>query len=106
MDSALGQATSDTGNVLRVGESRGHGLTLWVQNATLSGKEDPKLCGVHTEPYPDPAQFLVLTVPRFFGSKKAATELGNRVLFKLRNAGIDVRREQALCGAAAIHDHS
>ena len=106
LEAATGQAVSDTGNVLRVVESRGHGLTLWVQNATVSGKEDPTLCGVHPEPYPDPAQFIVFTEPRFFGSKAAAIELGERVLSRLHNAGFDVSRSQVVCGAAVIHDHS
>jgi hypothetical protein len=105
LETSTGQAVSDTGNVLRVVESRGHGLTLWAQNATVSGKEDPKLCGVHPEPYPDPAQFIVFTEPRFFGSKAAAVELGERVLSQIHNAGFDVRRKQVVCGAAVIHDH-
>jgi hypothetical protein len=106
LETATGQAVSDTGNVLRVLESRGNGLTLWVQSAMVSGKEDPKLCGVHPEPYPDPAQFIVFTEPRLFGSKAAAIELGERVFSRLHNAGFDVRRKQVVCGAAVIHDHS
>jgi hypothetical protein len=106
LETAAGQATSDTGNVLRVVEGRGHGLRLWVQSTPLSGKEDPKLCGIHLEPHPDPAQFIVFTEPRFIGSKAAATELGERVLSQLQRSGFDVRREPVICGAAVIHDRS
>jgi len=106
LETAVGQATSDTGNTLKVVEGRGHGLKLWVQSALLSGREDPTLCGIHPEPYPDPAQFIVFTEPRLFGSKVAATELGARVRSKLQKYGFDVRRKPAVCGAAVIHDGS
>lgn len=108
LETAAGQAVADTGNVLRVVEGRGHGVKLWVQNVSLSGREDPKLCGVpvRVEPYPDPAQFMVSTEPRFFGSKAAATKFGERVLSQIQKAGFDVRREPAVCGAAAINDRS
>jgi hypothetical protein len=106
LETAVGQAVADTGNGLRVVEGRGHGLRLWVQSTPLSGREDPKLCGVHLEPHPDPAQFIVFTEPRFFGSKAAAAELGERVLSQIQKSGFDVRREPAVCGAAAIHDRS
>jgi hypothetical protein len=106
LQTAVGQAVSDTGDVFRVVEGRGHGLKLWVQSTSLSGREDPKLCGVHGEPHADPAQFSVFTEPRFFGSKAAATELGERVLSQIQKSGFDVRREPAVCGAAAIHDRS
>jgi hypothetical protein len=106
LETAMAQAVSDTGNVLRVVEGRGHGLKLWVQSAPLSGHEDPKLCGVYLEPHPDPAQFIVFTEPRLFGSKAAAIELGERVLSQLHKSGFDVRREPPVCGAAAIHDRS
>jgi hypothetical protein len=102
LETALGQATSDTGNVLRVVEGRGHGLKLWVQNVPLSGREDAKLCGVHPEPYVDPAQFIVSTEPRFFWStRSAAAELGEKALSQLHKVGFDVRREPIVCGAAA-----
>ena len=106
LEVAVGQAVSDKGNVMRAIEGRGHGLKLWVQNTPLSGQEDPKLCGVHPEPYPDPAQFVVSTEPRSFGSKAAATKLGELVFSQLRKSGFDVRREPAVCGAAALHDRS
>jgi hypothetical protein len=48
---------------------------LCSANVPLSGTEVPKLCGVHVEPYSDPAQFTVTTEPKFFGSKAAATNL-------------------------------
>lgn len=106
METAVGQATSDTGNVLKVVEGRGHGLRLWAQNTPLSGQEDPKLCGIHPEPYSDPAQFTVFTVPTFFGSKAAAAKLGEQVLSQIRKSGFDVRREPVVCGAAALRDRS
>jgi hypothetical protein len=102
---AVGQAESDTGDVLRVVEGRGSGLELWVQNATRGGDGDSKLCGVRDGPYPDPAQFIVFTAPRFFGSKAKAIELGERVFSQIQKSGFDVRREEpATCGAAAIRD--
>lgn len=109
LETAVGQGTSDTGNVLRVVEGRGHGLQLWVQSALLSGNEDPKLCGVHHEPYPDPAQFFVFTEPRFFtfqSNRTAALELGKRVLSQLQKLGFDVRRKPVVCGAATMRDAS
>ena len=106
LETAEGKAVADTGSTLRVVEGRGHGLTLWVQNNPLSGKEDPTICGEHPEPYSDPAQFVVFTQARFFGSKAAATELGQRVLSQIQKAGFDVRRQPAVCGAAAIRDRS
>ena len=106
LETAVGRAPSDNGGVLTVAEGRGHGLMLWVQNVTLTGHEDSTLCGVHSEPYPDPAQFLVFTAPRFFGTKTAAIELGKRVFSRIQQLGFDVRREPVLCGAAALHDHS
>ena len=101
LETAMSQTVFDNGNVLRVMEGRGHGLTLWVQSAPLSGHENPKLCGVHPEPYPDPAQFIVFTEPRFLGLKSSAVGLGERVLSQLRASGFDVRRSPPVCGAAA-----
>lgn len=106
LETAEAQAVADTGSVLRVIEGRGHGIRLWVESTLLSGKEDPKLCGVHFEPYSDPAQFTVFTEPRFFGSRTAAKELGERVFSQLQKSGFDVRRESPVCGAAAIRDRS
>jgi hypothetical protein len=100
---AIGQSVYDTGDVMRIVEGRGHGIKLWVQSMPLSGNEDPTLCGIHSEPYSDPAQFLVSTEPRFFGSKAAAVELGERMFFQIQKAGFDVRRESPVCGAAALH---
>jgi hypothetical protein len=104
LETATSQTQFNNANVLRVLEGRGHGLKLWVQSAPLSGHEDPILCGVSQEPRLDPAQFVVFTVPGFFGSTAEATKLGERVFSQLRNAGFDVRREPPICGAAALHD--
>lgn len=104
LETAVGQAVADTGAVMNVVEGRGHGLKLWVQSMPLSGDEDPRLCGVHPEPYPDPAQFLVFSEPRFFGSRTAARKLGEQVYLQIQKAGFDVRREPVICGAAALHD--
>lgn len=97
------QAVTDTGYVMRVVEGRGRGSMLWIQNVSLSGKEDPKLCGVpvRVEPYPDPAQFMVFTEPRFFGSMNSAKALGEKVLSQLKKSGFDVRLVPVVCGAAA-----
>lgn len=104
---ATGKATADTGKVLRFLEGRGSGVKLWVQNVSLGGDEDSKLCGEHFEPYPDPAQFTIFTEPRFFfGSKAAASAIGERVFSKLQKAGFDVRREAVVCGAAALRNRS
>jgi hypothetical protein len=101
---AVGQAKSDTGNVTRVVEGRGNGVRFWLQNAPLSGREDPKVCGVHFEPYSDPTQFVVFTTPRFgFGFKSthaAAMELGEKMFSKLQKSGFDVRLQPAVCGAS------
>ena len=104
LKTATSQTKFNDANVLRVLEGRGHGLKLWVQNAPLSGHEDPILCGVSQEPRLDPAQFVVFTVPGFFGSRAGAIKLGERVFSQLRNAGFDARRERPICGAAALHD--
>jgi hypothetical protein len=104
LETATSQTQFNNAGVLRVLEGRGHGLKLWVQSAPLSGHEDPILCGVYHEPHPDPAQFVVFTVPGFFGSTAEATKLGERVFSQLRSAGFDVRREPPICGAAALHD--
>jgi hypothetical protein len=106
LETATSEAVSDTGNVLRVLEGRGHGLTLWVQSAPLSGHEDPKLCGVFLEPHPDPAQFILFTQPSFFRSRAAATQFGEQVLSQLHKSGFDVRRKAPICGAAALHDRA
>jgi hypothetical protein len=106
LETAMARPVSDTGNITRVVEGRGHGLKLWVQSMPLSGKEDPKLCGVHPEPYSDPAQFIVFTTAGFLGTKAAATDLGGRVAKQLQESGFDVRHKSPVCGAAAIHDHS
>jgi hypothetical protein len=106
LETTEAQAVADTGSVLRVVEGRGRGRRLWVESTLLSGNEDPKLCGVHFEPYSDPAQFTVFTEPRFFGTRTAAKELGERVFSQLQRSGFDVRRESPVCGAAAIHYQS
>ena len=106
LETATGQTAFDTGEVLRVVEGRGRNLKLWVQNIPLSGHEDPKVCGVYLEPHVDTAQFVVSTEPRWFGSKTAATQFGERILSQLQESGFDVRRKAAVCGAAVFHDRS
>jgi hypothetical protein len=106
LKTATNQVVADTGYASTALEGRSHGLKLWVQNVPLSGTEDPKLCGEHVEPYPDPAQFTVTTEPRLFGSKAEAIKLGERILSQIQKAGYDVRREPVICGAAAIRDQS
>lgn len=106
LETAVGQARSDTGDALTAVEGRGHGLKLWVQNVTLSGREDQSLCGVHPEPYSDPGQFVVFTEPRFFGSRAAAMELGKRVFSQIRKSGFDARQNPAVCSAAVFHSPS
>jgi len=107
---AVGKTTSDSGNVTWAVEGRGHGARFWLQNAPLSGREDPNLCGVHLEPYSDPAQFVVFTTPRFgFGLEsghKAAMDLGEKMFSQLQKAGFDVRRKPVICGAAVGHEGS
>ena len=93
-----------SGDVLWIVEGQGHGLKLWVQSTPLSGQEDPKLCGVFSKPHSDPGQFTVFGKPKFFGSKAATIKLGERMFSQIQKSGFDVRREPAVCGAAAIHD--
>lgn len=103
LEFAVGEARSDTGNVLRVVEGRDLRLELWVQNVPLSGQEDPLHCGLHHEAYSDPAQFVVSTQPRFFESSRAsAVTLGQRVYSQLQKLGFDARVKPAICGAAAL----
>jgi hypothetical protein len=104
LETAVGRTVADTGKALTVVEGRGSGLKLWVQNVSLSGKEDPKVCSAHFEPYPDPAQFMVFTEPRLFGSKAEAIKLGERVFSHLQKLGFDVRRKPAICGQA-VHQN-
>jgi hypothetical protein len=99
---AVGETAFGSGDVLRVVEGRGNGSKLWVQSVPLSGHEDPKLCGVYNGPHPDPAQFIVFTEPRLFGSKAAADQLGKRILSQLQKLGFDVRQTPLICGAAAL----
>lgn len=106
MEAAAAKVVSDTGKVLNVVEARGHGVKLWAENIALSGKESPNICGSHFEPYPDPAQFMIFTEPRFFGSKAAAKELGGRVLSQFQKLGFDVRQAPVVCGAAALHERT
>ncbi|HEX5323707.1 MAG TPA: hypothetical protein VFW40_07970 [Capsulimonadaceae bacterium] len=102
LETATSQTTFDTGEVLRVLEGRRPGLRLWVQNVVLSGNADPKLCGVHREAYPDPAQFVVFTEPRLLGFKSASVELGGKVSSKIRGLGFDVLRKPVICGATVV----
>jgi hypothetical protein len=108
METAESRVVSDTGNVTRVVEGRGNGVRFWLQNALLNGTENPKVCGVHVEPYSDPAQFVVFTTPRFGSvfksSHAAALDLGERMSSKLQKSRFDVRRQPVICGAAAIRD--
>lgn len=106
MHAATSRVVSDAGKVLNIVEGRGRGVRLWVENAKLSGKENPELCGSNPEPYPDPAQFMIFTEPRIFGSQAAAKELGGRLLSQFQKLGFDVRLAPAVCGAAALHDRT
>jgi hypothetical protein len=102
LEIATSQTTFGTGEILRVLEGRRTGLKLWVQNVVLSGNGDPKLCGVHREPYPDPAQFVVFTEPRLLGFKSASVELGEKVFARIRGLGFDVLRKPVICGATVV----
>lgn len=104
MKTAEAQDVADTGSVMKILEGRGNGLVLWMQSTVLSGKEDPELCGIHSEPYADPAQFTVFTQPRYFGSKADASKLGESVFIRLQKLGFDVRRTPVVCGLAALKD--
>ena len=101
-DTAEARIVSDTGNVLHVIEGRGHSVRLWAQNMPLSGEEDPAKCGAFSEPHSDPAQFVVSTTPRLFGTTSAAQKWGDRILAELEASGFDVRRESPVCGMAAL----
>ena len=102
MQTAEAQDVADSGSVMRVLEGRGNGLMLWVQSTVLSGREDPKLCGTHPEPYADPAQFTVFTEPKFLGSKTDAPKFGESLFVQLQKLGFDVHRTQVICGQAAL----
>jgi hypothetical protein len=108
LDTEVGRATSDTGSVLKVVEGRGFRLRLWAQSVPLSGHEDPTLCGLHDEPYPDPAQFIIYAQPTFlaFDDGKSAADLGKKAFSELKALGFDVRREAAICGIAALGGRS
>lgn len=102
LETARAEDVADTGAVMRVLEGRGNGLKLWMQSAPLSGHEDPNPCGVHSEPYPDPAQFVLSTEPRIFGTRSAAKQLGEQLFAEIKRAGFDVRDKSPVCGAAAL----
>jgi hypothetical protein len=103
LHSNVGQATNDKGEVLHVVEAEGHGVRLWAQNVLLIGNEDPTVCGVHEEPYSDPAQFIVYAKPTWLAfSRKSAVEVEGNVFARLRALGYEVDRKQALCGLAKL----
>jgi hypothetical protein len=98
---ARGRNVDDTGGVLNVLEGRRFGVTLWVQNVFLSGREDPDRCGVHHEGYPDAAQYEIYGRSRFpVSSPKAAIAIEERISAFLKKQGYDVRISPALCGIA------
>jgi hypothetical protein len=100
LETAVSRVVESPGNVLWIVNGWGHGQTLRVQNTPQSGKEDPKLCGVHSRPHSDPGQFTVLMQPGFLGSRTDAAALGERVFSTLQKSGFDVRRKPVICGAA------
>jgi hypothetical protein len=100
----FGESTYSPGIVLEVMEASGWSLTLWLANVPLSGKEDARLCGPQSNPYPDPAQFLFYVEPRFaWNSQGNADEVRRRIVESLKAEGYDVRAEPALCGRYALH---
>lgn len=91
------------GLVLHTLEASGSGVTLWLANVPLSGKEDPQLCGHHDRPYPDPSQFSFYVEPRFFWvTQEEADGVLERIVGALKPLGYDVRSEPAVCGSAAL----
>jgi hypothetical protein len=99
---SVGRATDDKGHTLHVLEAKGRRMRLWSQNMPLSGQEDPAMCGRHTEPYPDPGQYIVLikpTVPLL--GDGASIEVATQLRQELSQLGYGVREKPAVCSSLA-----
>nr|WP_294849774.1 hypothetical protein [uncultured Sphingomonas sp.] len=93
-----GSATDDAGNTLNVLDAKIPSIHLRSENVHLSGQEDPRECGLHAEPYPDPGQYFVsVSIPDKNSNKERAQGLLDRLSMDLVQRGYEVRQEPRIC---------
>lgn len=94
----VGEAIDEKGYSIQVLDATGQSVRLRSENMLLSGAEDSKLCGVYSEPHPDPGQYVISVSPSTqTASPRASQELLAKIVNDLRGAGYDVRSEPLAC---------
>jgi hypothetical protein len=96
----LGQATDDKGYSIHVLDAASPFVRLVSQNLLLSGREDPKLCGVYTEPHSDPGQYSISVSPSTQTTDpRYSRELLVKIIDDLKMDGYDVRQKPMVCSS-------
>jgi hypothetical protein len=94
----LGRAVDDKGYSLQVLDATSPSVRLVSQNVLLSGQEDPKLCGVYTEPHSDPGQYSISVSPSTkMGDPRDSRELLVKIVKDLKDDGYDVQQQPIIC---------
>lgn len=96
----LGKATDDKGYSVYVLDATSPSVRLRSENVPLSGHEDPKQCGVYTEPHSDPGQYFIWVSPSTLtADTRDSRELLAKIVEDLEVNGYDVRKNPVKCSA-------
>ncbi len=100
LDAAYGEARSDTGDVMRNLEIRGHGARVVILSMPLSKDADPAKCRTSPGQTLDDLQYVLFATRRVIGTRDAAITLGERISAQIAAKGYDVRTRPSPCGGA------
>jgi len=94
----LGQATDDKGYSVRVLDATSPSVRLRSENVLLDGNEEPKMCGIYTEPHSDPGQYFISVSPSTqMSDPRDSRELLAKIVKDLKINGYDVRSRPITC---------
>jgi hypothetical protein len=100
MTANLGQATDDKGHSVFVLDATSPSVRLRSENVLLSGNEEPKMCGIYTEPHSDPGQYFITVSPSTqTDNPRDSRELLVKIMKNLKEDGYDVRLKPVMCSA-------
>ncbi len=96
--SAVGQVSYGKGGTLYAVDAKKGWIWIAGGNVSLSGREDPAICGIYDEPHPDPGQFYVAIeslIP--YVSRRRVSEITIKLKHELSELGYDVRDTPIMC---------
>ena len=98
MTPSVGKATDDKGYSIYVLDATSPSVRLRSENVLLSGQEEPKLCGLYTEPHSDPGQYFVsVSQSSQMTDSRASREMLANIVKDLKVDGYNVQSQYVIC---------